>query len=637
MLHALRDGSIAGDETGPLRLPDALRASVRARLAHVPPEARRVLDVAAVQGRGVDFETLTALTGAAPASVSNGLEMLVGRRLLSETADGVYDFSHDKLREVAYLEIGGARRLLLHRALAETLEGQGADNMSPEHSARLAEHYERGHAWPEALEQMVAAAERSERLFALRDALRWLDRAVALVQVHPDAARRVGLVELYDRRGSVRAQIGETAGAVADIRRVIEAANASRDHAKARDALIRLGMTYRRGDDYAEAIACLAAALEECRANGDERGAADTFYHLGTVAWSDGRNREAIAYHAQAVAICERLGLADLVAVQAYHGRGEAHFSNLEPRAAIACYERSIELARGIGEKSYESENLMMVGYAWTGSMGLGDYVTAAAKFEAALEIAQRADLQWHIGPTLLGGDHVRACTGRYGEAYEGMIRTLDWLESSGQIRYQLMAFDFLAQLLLDAGLNAEAAACAERALALSQRSNVTFWRPRLAADRAIARLRLGDLDAGPELERDLARCRGQNELYQMTRCLEACAELALARGDVRGCLAFAAELRDCADAAGLVELSGSAHRWLGEALIRLGDSGAVAELALAARAAREVGRVRLAYDVDRARATLGDENEAERWSTLIRESLAGSPLADARARGARP
>ena len=105
--------------------------------------------------------------------------------------------------------------------------------------------------------------------------------------------------------------------------------------------------------------------------------------------WSDGRNREATAYHAEAVAICERLGLSDLVAVQAYHGRGEAHFLNLEQAAAIRCFQRSIELARSIGDKSYESENLMMVAYSYSGYMGFGDYAQARANFESALEIAR--------------------------------------------------------------------------------------------------------------------------------------------------------------------------------------------------------------------------------------------------------
>src|SRR6185503_8565037 len=136
---------------------------------------------------------------------------------------------------------------------------------------------------------------------------------------------------LYARRGVARAQAGQTEGAVADIRRVIDAARARGDRESARDAVIQLGMTYRRADDYEQATQWLTQALAESRAMNDERHAADTLYHLGTVAWSDGRNREAIAFHQEAVAICERLGLVDLIAVQAYHGRGEAHNNNLEP------------------------------------------------------------------------------------------------------------------------------------------------------------------------------------------------------------------------------------------------------------------------------------------------------------------
>ncbi len=55
----------------------------------------------------------------------------------------------------------------------------------------------------------------------------------------------------------------------------------------------------------------------------------------------------------------------------------------------------------------------MMVGYSYSGYMGFGDYARARANFESALEIAQRADLQWHMGPTRLGLDCVRACARR--------------------------------------------------------------------------------------------------------------------------------------------------------------------------------------------------------------------------------
>jgi len=528
MLHALTQGESSDALPDTLPLPEALRASVRARLAHVPPEARPALDVASVLGRRFDFETLLAVTREPEDRLLRAMEALVRRRLLREDAeDGFYDFSHDKVREVVYREIGGARRVTLHRAVAEALEERG-EGEQHERDASLAEHYERGHVRPKALQYLVLAAERSQKLFAMRDALHWLDRAVALAEAHPAAI--ADPVSLYERRGGARAQAGQTAGAVADIRRVIDAARARGDREGARDAVIQLGMAYRRADDYQAATEWLTQALVESRAMNDERRAADTLYHLGTVAWSNGRNREAIGFHQEAVGICERLRLTDLVAVQAYHGRGEAHFHNFEPAAAIACYERSLELARGIGDKSYESENLMMIGHACIAYGGLPDHARAQASLEASLEIARRADLQWHMGPTLLGLDHLRACAGRIDEAREGMMQTLRWLEGLGHIRYQLIAYDLLGHLLLQAGHNREAQEYSARGLALAAEKGIHFWTARIEANLAIALARQGDFSAGPPLERAAAYCRENAEARQLARCEEALAELAAAR-----------------------------------------------------------------------------------------------------------
>jgi len=68
------------------------------------------------------------------------------------------------------------------------------------------------------------------------------------------------------------------------MRRVIDALRAGGEREMTRDALIQLGMAYRRADQYEEATACLTEALAESRAMNDERHAADTLYHLGTVA-----------------------------------------------------------------------------------------------------------------------------------------------------------------------------------------------------------------------------------------------------------------------------------------------------------------------------------------------------------------
>jgi len=618
MLHALREGEIAGDAAGELPLPDALRASVRARLAHVPEHARPTLDVAAVLGRRFDFESLFTVMKTSEEELLSAVETLVGRRLLREESAGTYDFSHDKVREVAYLEIGGARRRLLHKAVAETLEQQD-EGEAHERDARLAEHYERGHVWGKAVHHMGLAAQRSLNVFAVREALGWFDRAIQLAAAHRGALTEQALADVHEQRGRARAQAGQTEGAVADIRVVIDTARARGDRAKARDALIQLGMTYRRGDNYPAAVECLTQALDECRAMGDERQAADTLYHLGTVFWSDGRNRAASVYHAEAVEICERLELNCLVAVQAYHGRGETHFMNLEPSDAIRCFQRSNEIARRIGDKSYESENLMMVGHAASGYLGLGDYAQARASMEAALEIAERADLQWHIPPTRLGLACVRGHLGDHASAVKDVRDTIRALERSKLPRYQLMAYEMLASLLLEVNLNRQALEVSEHGRALGDSAGINFWRVRREATHSIARMRLGDLDVGPALNATLRWARENDERSQMVTCLEGLAELALRRGELDACRSYAEEMLTLAGGAGMKELAARGHRWRGEALAALGErDAAVGDLTVAAATAEKIGRVRIAKDAIEALAKLsGDSAHRSRAAAL--------------------
>lgn len=604
ILQSLSEGETHLEAQGgaPGLLPDSLRAAVRARLAHLPKSVRPLLDIAAVLGRRFDFDTLLHVTGGVETDLLEAVETLVKRRVLREDPEGdLLDFCHDKLREVVYRDIGGARCRLLHRKVADALE-QFSEHALHDSDAQLAEHYERGQDWGKALHYLVLAAERSQKLFAMRDALHWLDRAVALCEAHPQSLDAQQRLALYQQRGAARAQAGQTQGAVDDMRGVIEALRADGQRERTRDALIQLGMAYRRADAYEDASICLSEALAESMAMHDERHAADTLYHLGTVAWSTGRNHQAISFHQQAVDICERNGLTDLVAVQAYHGRGEAHFANAEPDAAIACYTKSLELACSISDKSYESENLMMIGHACVGTRGLGDYPRAIASFEQALEIARSADLQWHLGPTLLGLDHAHACIGRYGQAWLSMQKTLHWLQGLEQARYQFIAYDCIGHLLLDLELNQQALDHLEQGIALSDATGIMFWRTAIEAQRAVARSRLGASDSRPVLEAALEQTRRSAERYMGLRCIDALAETALARGDAGACLAHADDLLAMAAPNRLREMEARACYWRGQAwLAQQRYAQAEVELSRAAAMADEIGRVRLQLDTQAA------------------------------------
>ncbi|MBA3775825.1 MAG: tetratricopeptide repeat protein, partial [Betaproteobacteria bacterium] len=620
-------------------LPEALRDSVRSRVARVPREVRSILDVAAVLGRRFDFDTLRAVTREPASTLLDSVDTLVERNLLREEEDsGLYDFSHDKIREAVYLDIGSTRRMLLHRAVAEALEPL-ASSETKEHAARLAQHYERAQVWTKAVTYLIAAAHHSQSLFATRETLGLLDRAVALVEAHPTAAEQGVQLQLYEQRGAARALAGQMQGAVADFERVIDAARAARDRMRERDLLIQLGMAYRRSDSYDRATECLAEALEASRAMHDDRHTADTLYHLGTVAWSDCRNAEAIEYHQEAVEICERLKLTDLVAVQAFHGRGEAYFADAQPEPAIECYARSIELAQSIGDKSYECENLMMIGWACIGYMGLGDYPRAAKNLEAGLTIARAADFEWHMGPLLIAQDHVRSCLGDYSEAWDGLNETLRRLEALKLVRYQIMAYNMLGYVLLDLNLFTEAADRFEQGLQVASDAKITYWTPLLQANLAIARTRMGRLDVQAELEQALSFAQARREGWFSTRCLEGLAEISLARGNTGQCLAYADELLRLAKGGKLREMMARAHRWRGEAFLADKAYGpAASELYCAAELSAQLGRLRLAWDVHCALARLcggggrpheanNHQLKAQEIAARIASNLRGSDL----------
>lgn len=266
----------------------------------------------------------------------------------------------------------------------------------------------------------------------------------------------------------------------------------------------------------------------------------------------------------------------------------------------------------------------MMIGHACLGTRGLGDYLRAMISFEAALDIARTADLQWHLGPTLLGLDHVRACMGRYGEAWLAMQKTLHWLEGLSQTRYQFIAYDFIGHLLLDLDLNELAAEHMERGITLGNDTGILFWRTAIETHLAVARSRLGQKDVMPPLQAALEQTRRTSERYMMIRCLGGLAEIALADGDVGRCRAYGDELLAIAEPNGLRELEAVAHRWRGEAM--LADKNyaqAQAELTRSAALAEETGRVRLQMDtqdaLSRLFAALGQRETVQRHSTNAR------------------
>lgn len=606
-------------------LPNALRESVRVRLRRLPQPMRRVLEAAAVLGRRFDFDTLAAVSGDSGLALLERVEALIQRQLLRETGDGEsYDFSHDKVREVVYTDLSRARRLLLHRAAAATLENEAGHRR--ERAASLAHHYELGQVWDKTLYYLADAADCSRDLFAVREAVQFYDRAIELANRFPNLAAPGTLLDLYMGRGEARALLGgQMQAAVADLKRVAEAARASDDQVRQRTAFIALGQVYRMADLLDDATEYLTAALELCRAHGDPHSLADVLHHLGTVAWSAGNNFHASLYHQEAMEICARLDVEDIVTVQALHGRGEAFIAAARPNQAITMFEESLALARRIGNRRYEGENLQMIGWSTLGLAGIADYGRARQALEESLEISDDSQLAWNSDVTLAFLGWALACQGDYRQGLTMVKQAIERLHADGLVRFLSMAYDFLGYIYQDLNLTQAALDAHTLGLNTALTGQVGFWMPRLSANVALMRLRLGDASAVGELEVAFAVATEDYQRFHAVRALEALLEAGIAIGDPERTLHFASVLEGMCQMGDLREFGVQVERWRSVAYRHLGQLDEAADALEKARvAAATIDRPRLQWEWHAEASALataqGDMAQATQHQNVMHE-----------------
>ncbi len=152
----------------PRPLPSRVKDALAARLDQLSPLARSLAELAATIGRDFTFDVLAAASDAGENRLVRGLDELWQRRIIREQAENAYDFSHDKLREMAYAGLSEARRRMLHRHVAAALETVHADNLDAV-AAQVAAHYRRAGEREEAASYYRRAARAASRVHCQAD------------------------------------------------------------------------------------------------------------------------------------------------------------------------------------------------------------------------------------------------------------------------------------------------------------------------------------------------------------------------------------------------------------------------------------------------------------------------------------
>jgi len=477
-----------------VRVPATVQVVLAARIDRLEPEAKRLLQAAAVIGKDVPYSLLRAIADQSEEALRRGLtglqtaEFLYEARLFPELE---YTFKHALTHEVAYGSLLQERRRATHARVVQAIERLSPDRLAEE-VERLAHHALRGEDWEKALAYARQAGGKAASRSAHREAVAWFDQALSALRHLPETreAREQAIDIQLDIRSSLY-PLGEFAQIVERLREASGVAEALGDQGRLARIACYLASCFYTTASHDLAVESARRALAIAEAGGD----------LGV---------RLLANH--------YLGLA-------YHGLGAY-------RSAVDHLNRNVDVLRGdLLHEHFGMHGVLSVfsrsPLIW--SLGeLGEFAEAAARDSESVRIAEAAQHPYTFGAVCMGASmlHVRngdvdsalalgehglelcrtwglpnvfvhvatqmgyahALAGRAADGLPLLTQALAQTEALGALHHHALWVGWLAEAYLLAGRMSDARDAWMRALDLSCRRNqrgCEAWALRLGGELA--------------------------------------------------------------------------------------------------------------------------------------------------------
>ena len=275
----------------PVRLPvpNRIGSLIVQRLERLTPSAQRLVRTAAVAGIDFSLELAASVLGAHVLDLSEALYELE----VAQVMRGV-DFAHDLLSEAAFKTVPAPIRTVLHRRIADHLEGTSAE------PARLAHHWLEAGDERRAAPQLKAAAESAQSRFRLEDAAGFLERAADIFERHAQRDEEFSAL-LALCQCLMQFDFSERHERVTE--RLIELASTPLERAKARNVRAELLRMLERAE---EGLQIAREGLIDAQSAGDEFLQSQLHNNIGLSLWTLDRLEEAHAELAKSLEISER-------------------------------------------------------------------------------------------------------------------------------------------------------------------------------------------------------------------------------------------------------------------------------------------------------------------------------------------
>jgi class 3 adenylate cyclase/tetratricopeptide (TPR) repeat protein len=373
-----------------LAIPATVQAILAARIDRLTPEAKRLLQAAAVIGKDVALPLLLAVVDAPEHEVRAELTRLQAAEFLYEIRlfpDLEYTFKHALTHEVAYHGLLQDRRRDLHARITEAIERLAAERIA-EQCERLSHHALHGELWEKAVAYLHQAGLRATARGANVEAVPYLEQALGTLRHLPETHRRSELA--------------------IDI------------HIEIRNALFPLG-------DWARMLDHLQEAEVLARSLGDQ-------HRLGRIVTSmiyprraTGDYDAALKSGQEALAIARTLGDRSIEVV-ATTLLGNTHNVRGEHSEAAKMFERNIGLEGKLRAERFGTPIIQsaMSGFGLSNALSqLGRFDEAIGRGEAGLRIAEETDHPFTLFLGLLHLGWVHLVRGDFPRAAQVLERNL--------------------------------------------------------------------------------------------------------------------------------------------------------------------------------------------------------------------
>jgi predicted ATPase len=272
---------------------DDLLATVHGRAAALGREAERFLVAASVHGTRFFFEVVCSATGMDQTAALDALDLGLKARIIEEYDDpSQYRFRHALMRQALFESLSHARRVYIHRSIADALEGHPR---AKELTEVLAYQHKEAGQIERAIPHLRAAAERAQARLGFGEAVDFCQQALELMETvgTGDGPDRLWLLRSM---GAMRVALGDLDEAIENLlaAAALEGIDGWRPTEPQRANALRLAALahIERGElSAAEELLDRASALLSEVADDPERGS--VYYLFSQLRWHQSRHEEA--------------------------------------------------------------------------------------------------------------------------------------------------------------------------------------------------------------------------------------------------------------------------------------------------------------------------------------------------------